>query len=377
MDQIMATDVYVHNLDPFALEFPKALQVGALHLEGIRWYGLAYLTGFLLGYWVIRRMARLKTTPMKLDEIADFVTMIAVGTMVGGRLGYCLFYAPHLLAEFTSSPPFWGVLKVYEGGMASHGGILGVILICIWYARKRGYDPFHILDLVTFGGAVGFFFGRLANFVNGELYGREAPAGLSWAVKFPQEMFAWTRDNLTRLIDISPAVEKLGTIQTSHGETVTLTADTWRNWVQNYRGDTQSWMLVNDVIEKLVHATQNHQTKVIEALAPFLTPRYPSQLIQAVLEGLCVFIILNIIWLKPRKPGVVSGWFAMLYAIARIIGEQFRLPDAQIGYEWLGLTRGQWLSIVMFILVTVYFIYALRRPSLPMGGWRSKALRHD
>jgi phosphatidylglycerol---prolipoprotein diacylglyceryl transferase len=362
-------DIYVHNLDPFAFEFPAFLRVGGLHLEGIRWYGLAYLAGFLVGYWVIRQMAKLRTTPMKMGEVADFITMIAVGTMVGGRLGYCLFYAPHLFTDFTSSAPFWGVLKVYEGGMASHGGILGVIAVCVWYGRRRGIDPFHVLDLVTLGGSIGIFFGRLANFINGELYGREAPAGLSWAVKFPQELFAWTRDNLTRLMDISPAVEKLGEIQTNNGEVVRLTAESWKNWVQHYRTDSQSWNLVNDVIEKLVQATQTGNAAVTEALAPFLTPRYPSQLIQALLEGLLVFIILNMIWRKPRKPGVVSGWFSILYAVARIIGEQFRLPDAHIGYEWLGLTRGQWLSAIMLVLVTCYLIYAIRRPSKPMGGW--------
>ena len=357
------------DLDPFAIQFPGSFSIGPLHLDGIRWYGLAYLAGFLFGYLAIRYMAKKRTTPMKVDELADFVTMVAVGTMVGGRLGYCLFYSPALLTEFTSSPPFWGVLKVYEGGMASHGGILGIMLVCWWWSKSRGLDVFHTLDLVTFGGSIGIFFGRIANFVNGELWGREAPAGLSWAVKFPQEMYGWTRDNLMKLMEITPAVTELGSIKTANGETVQLTAEAWGNWVQHYRTDVQSWNLVNEVVEKLINATQTGQTKVVAALEPFLTARYPSQLIQSLLEGFFVFLILSLIWLKPRKPGIVAGMFGLCYAIARIIGEQFRMPDAQIGYQWLGLTRGQWLSVGMLLFAIGFTYVAWRRPTKPIGGW--------
>ncbi len=365
----MAHDVYVHNLDPFAIEFSEGFNIGSFPLEGIRWYGLAYLAGFIIGYFTIRAMAKRKTTPIKIGEVADFITMVAFGTMIGGRLGYCLFYAPQLLIDFSLSPPFWGALKVTEGGMSSHGGMLGVILVCVWWAKTRKIDVFHTIDLVVFGGAMGFFFGRLANFVNGELYGREAPADLSWAVKFPQEMYLWTKESLSKLTEISPAVEKLGEITTAKGEIVKLTADSWKNWVSHYRTDGQSWNLVNEVIEKLILATQTGQTQVIEALAPFLTPRYPSQLIQSLLEGLLVFILLNIIWLKPRKAGVVSAWFGIFYAVARFIGEQFRMPDAHIGLQLWGLTRGQWLSIGMLLLVFGYLFWAMRRDAKPMGGW--------
>ncbi len=365
--------VYVHDLDPFAIQFPEAWRVGSLHLDGIRWYGLAYLAGFVFGFLIIRHMARRGTTPMKVSEIADFITMVAVGTMVGGRLGYCIFYSPQLLIDFTSSPPFWGVLRVYEGGMASHGGIMGVIAVCVWWARTRKMDVFHTLDLVTFGGALGIFFGRIANFINGELWGREAPAGLSWAVKFPQEMYNWTRDSLTKLLEIGPAVEALGQVKTAQGEVIQLNADLWKNWVQHYRTDVQSWNVVNAVIEQLVVSIQNGATNVSQALAPFLTARYPSQLIQALLEGLLVFVILSILWLRPRKPGLISAGFGLLYAIARIIGEQFRMPDAHIGFQWLGLTRGQWLSIAMFAAIIGYAFYALRRKSEPMGGWGLKS----
>lgn len=369
----MNADVYVHNLDPFAVQFGEnGFRFLGFHLEGIRWYGLAYLAGFIIGYFTIRAMARRKTTAMKENEVADFITMVAFGTMIGGRLGYCVFYAPHLLFDFASSFPFWGALRVSEGGMSSHGGMIGVILVCIWWARSRKMNVFHTIDLVVFGGAMGFFFGRLANFVNGELWGREAPAGLTWAVKFPQEIYGWTKDNLTRLSDIAPAAERLGEIHTSKGEVVKVTAESWKNWVQNYKTDVQSWNLVNEGIEKIIVAIQNANVEVTQALAPFLTPRYPSQLIQSVLEGLLVFIILNFIWLKPRKPGVVGAWFGILYAVARIIGEQFRMPDAHIGFQLWGLTRGQWLSIGMLAMVIVYLIWSMRRPTQAMGGWDIK-----
>ncbi|MBX7231166.1 MAG: prolipoprotein diacylglyceryl transferase [Bdellovibrionales bacterium] len=363
------TNTFVHDFSPFAIKFPQALQMGTLHLEGIRWYGLAYLAGFISGYWVIRFMIKQGTTTMKKDEIADFITTVAIGTMVGGRLGYCIFYAPHLLTDFSSSPPFWGVLKVYEGGMASHGGILGVVLSCLWWAKKRKVNLFHILDLVTFGGSLGIFFGRLANFINGELWGREAPADLTWAVKFPSEIYSWTKESLNKLMEISPAVDALGKISIN-GEPIQVNSLLWKNWVQNYRTNMNAWNMVNEVIEKMIQATQSGQQEVIAALAPYLTPRYPSQLIQAGLEGLLVFFILSVIWLKPRKPGIVSAWFGILYCMARIIGEQFRMPDQQIGFQWLGLTRGQWLSVVMLALVLVYMFYVRSKSTSPMGGWK-------
>lgn len=360
---------YVHNIDPFAIEFPATFHLGGIHVEGIRWYGLAYLAGFLFTYLAISFMAKKGTTTMKVIEVGDFITLGAVGVMVGGRVGYCLFYAPSLLLDWTLSPPFWGVLKVYEGGMSSHGGILGVMAVCWWWSRSRKIDFFHVLDLVALGGGVGFFFGRIANFINGELWGREAPAEISWAVKFPQEMYGWTKDHLDRLAEIAPAVESLGSYINQKGETVQLSSGLWKSWISHYRTDVGSWNSVNEVIEKLIWATQNGQVQVAEALAPFLTARYPSQLIQSVLEGLLVFICLAIFWRKKRRPGTVAAGFGVGYAIARIIGEQFRMPDAQIGFQALGLTRGQWLSVGMLVVAIVFAWFAARRKSQPMGGW--------
>src|SRR5690606_2859466 len=105
------------------------------------------------------------------------------GTLIGGRLGYCLFYKPELLISFSSGFPFWGVLEVHKGGMASHGGILGIMVACWLFARREKIPTLHAIDVAAFGGQWGVIYGRIANFINGELYGREASEGFKWAVK--------------------------------------------------------------------------------------------------------------------------------------------------------------------------------------------------
>lgn len=346
---------YVHNLDPFAIQFTEHF--------GIRWYGLAYLAGFIAGYWAIMIMTRRGGTLFKADQVADFITYVAIGVLAGGRLGYCLFYSPELFTSFDSSFPYWGVLKVNEGGMASHGGIIGVMLVCLAYARYHKLPFLHCLDLTVFGGALGFFFGRIANFINGELYGREAPADLSWAVKFPSEMTLWVQNQWDKLAGLKPAVDALGELKVN-GQTVPVNSTIWQGWL-----DSGSRPQIYDTIEQLILQVQAGNAKVTEALAPALTPRYPSQLIQSLLEGLLVFLVLAWLWRKPQKPGVIGGWFGVLYCVARIIGEQFRMPDAQIGFQLWGLTRGQWLSIGFVLFAIGYLVVAYRRPVTAMGGW--------
>jgi len=353
---------WVHNLSPFAIQFSETF--------GIRWYGLAYLSGFVGGYLALLLMTRKGRTRFQEAQLADFVTYTAMGVLIGGRLGYALFYSPDLFTSWDSHFPFWGVLKVNEGGMASHGGILGVMGVCYIYARRNKMPFWHVLDLTVFGSAIGFFFGRLANFVNGELYGREAPEGFRWAVKFPSEMLAWLSDDSPKLQSLGPAAEAMGSFQSSAGQIVTVSAESWAKWVtDSARGDGLARQQVYGVVEALIAAVQSGQTRVIEALAPVLTARYPSQLYQALLEGLIVFLLMVWIWRKPQKTGVMAGWFGTLYCAARIIGEQFRLPDAHIGYQWLGLTRGQWLSVGLLLVAVSWLIYAYRRPAERLGGW--------
>jgi phosphatidylglycerol:prolipoprotein diacylglycerol transferase len=353
---------WVHNLDPFAIQFTETF--------GIRWYGLAYLTGFILGYWAIVFMTRRSNTGFKEEAIADFITYVAVGVLAGGRIGYVLFYAPDLLTSFDNHFPYWGALKVNEGGMASHGGIIGVMLVCYFYARYNKMSARLCLDLTVFGGSLGFMFGRLANFINGELYGRQAPETLKWAVKFPQEMTLWpgTASEYGRLGSLGPVVEALGQIKTASGEMITVTASTWQGWV-DHMADFTYRQHVHEGIESLIRATQSGNTKVTEMLAPILTTRYPSQIYQMFLEGFFVFLILAWIWRKPQKAGVVGGWFGVLYCVARIIGEQYRMPDAHIGYQALGLTRGQWISIAVLLVGIVWLVWAYMGKGPKYGGW--------
>lgn len=351
---------YVHNLDPFAIQFTANF--------GIRWYGLAYLAGFILGYYTILRLTRAGATLFKEDEIADFVTYVAIGVLAGGRLGYCLFYAPDLFFAVDSRFPYWGVLRVNEGGMASHGGIIGVMVVCWLYARAKKISVWHVIDLCVLGSSLGFMFGRIANFINGELYGREASATLAWAVKFPQEMFVWVSKEFTRLRDVAPAVDALGSIHTENGD-LPVNASVWQSWLDSYGRDLNSRSFVHETLEQIIGAIQGGNEAVRVALAPALTPRHPSQLYQMFLEGFLVFVILMFVWRKPQKPGVVSGWFGVLYCVARIIGEQFRMPDAHIGFQLFGLTRGQWLSFGFLMAAIMWLIWAYRSDRPKLGGW--------
>lgn len=343
---------YVHNLDPFAIQITETF--------GIRWYGLAYLAGFVICYYSIVYMIRRGRCRMTEEQLADFITFGAIGVLGGGRLGYALFYSPDLFTSFDSHFPFWGVLKVQEGGMSSHGGIFGVMLICLWYARKIKVSFLHVLDLTVLGASLAFFFGRIANFINGELYGREASAALAWAVKFPQEMVLWLQRDFSRLSNLSPVVDQLKTLPTSTGD-IEVSAKLWQTWLDNYGPDPVARARVSELIENIIYRIQHGDEVIRQALAPLLTPRHPSQLYQCLLEGLFVFLFLIWIWRKPQKPGVVSGWFGVLYCVARVIGEQFRLPDAHLGFQWLGLTRGQWLSVAFVVFALGYLVQAYRR----------------
>lgn len=356
------TSLWINTLNPFVLRFPESWGLGEM---GVRWYGLAYLTGFLLGGWLVAWLSRRGKILVSVDQISDLVTYVALGTMIGGRLGYCLFYQPQLFWTFRSQLPFWDVLAVHEGGMASHGGIAGIMLACWLFARKYQLPTMHLIDLATLGGAIGIFFGRIANFINGELVGREAPAGTWWAVKFPTDMANWSLvtpgggvPQQAQLELLTPAVEKLG-----------VKAVQWADWVKLMRYDVQAEQGVRETLQRLIAATQNGDRAIAEALGPALTARYPSQLIEAGLEGLLVFCVLLWVWRKPRKPGVVAGIFGVVYASVRIIGEQFRLPDAHIGFQALGLTRGQWISFGMLALAVVLLWIWSRRDAAKLGGW--------
>ncbi|MCB0333905.1 MAG: prolipoprotein diacylglyceryl transferase [Bdellovibrionales bacterium] len=344
---------YIHDIDPFAIQLWGNF--------GIRWYGLAYLTGFVLGYLIISWMQKRSLTPLPAKAIGDFVFWIAVGTVAGGRLGYCLFYRPELFVEFTSAPPFWGVFAVNKGGMASHGGMIGIVVACILFARKHHQSPLHLFDLTILAATLGIFFGRIANFINGELVGRICPADFPLAVKFPQDILSWPYYEPQRLAQLADVVALKG-----------VHKETWASWVSQVTTSNQAWNSINSTLEMVVASVQNGNEQLKLALGPLLDPRYPSQLFAALLEGGLIFLILMYVWRKPRKPGVITALFFILYAIGRIINEQFRLPDLHIGYQLFSLTRGQWLSIGLLAAGLVCYFFWSRAKRAPLGGWAKR-----
>ncbi len=332
----------MHSVDPFAIELWQGV--------GVRWYGLAYLGAFLCTFLSVHAMRKKGLSSLGAQDIVDYVSFGAVGALLGARLGYALFYAPGLFGSFSASFPFWDLLSVHRGGMSSHGGFLGVLLACWIFSRKRGFGLLHLLDISVLGASAGFFFGRLANFVNAELYGRVAEASLWWGVKFPTEILRWDFVNKERLRSLEPAVRAFG---------LEDAANNWSYWL----GDTNFYARVWDIKQQLVDAAARGNVQVLEALVPVLNTRYPSQLVQAACEGLGVFLLLSVLvfYVRPRFCGVVAGTFAWLYAVARIFGEVFRMPDDHIGFDLWGLTRGQWLSFGLVLIGAALYWWAFKK----------------
>jgi phosphatidylglycerol:prolipoprotein diacylglycerol transferase len=294
---------YLHNISPYVIRFTDTI--------AIHWYGLAYVLGFYLTYRVMLYLSKKGLSEIKPDKVADFITMVALfGVVLGGRLGYMLLYD---WDNFIREP--WSLFLLNRGGMASHGGIAGVALFLLWYARRNKISWTGLGDTIVCGAPLGIFCGRIANFINGELFGRVTTSRL--AVKFPTELqhedfFAQggTFNSLPPGLHSSP-----------------------------------------DII-----AYFETQPGGVKALEEMLHPRHPSQLYEALGEGLLLSAILLAVRLAyPRLPhGILTGLFFILYAVARISLEFVRQPDS--GSEAImGLTRGQFFSLFM-ILVGAAFI---------------------
>ena len=257
----------------------------------------------------------------RLERVADFVTWAALfGVMVGGRLGYVLFYRPEMLREPLS------ILKVWEGGMSSHGGIIGLFLFTLYYARRHKLSWTNLGDNLVVAAPIGIFFGRCANFINGELYGRAAT--VPWAMQFPKELLepanaAEAERAITACQQIDPSLNSA------------------------------------DAIVAAVH----HNPQVKETLRTILTPRHPSQIYEALCEGVLLFLILWIVRTKFRtRNGVLTGLFFICYAILRIFVENFREPDSSL---ILGITRGQFFSIFLIVIGGAFLLAAAM-------GWTQK-----
>ena len=329
---------YLHQIDPYMIRLwdsPAA---------PIRWYGMAYLAGFVVGYLLVRRVCAVGRSTLSPKHVGDFAVALALGVILGGRLGYVVFYQPSLFFEFSGSMPWWGALAINDGGMASHGGIIGVILASLIYARRHGHSWAHLLDLAAFAAPIGLFFGRVANFINGELLGRVCSADFPLAVKFPQEMTPrfW---NAAKFAQLEAALAERG---------IHLTGS------------------VEQAVPALIDRIQRHDRAVIAAVEPLLSPRHPSQLYAAALEGLVVGAVLLFAWRRPRRPLVIGALFCITYGIVRIVDEFWRLPDDHIAHleaATLGISRGQWLSALVVIAGVALLTAARRRDAQPMGGW--------
>jgi phosphatidylglycerol:prolipoprotein diacylglycerol transferase len=333
---IHLAEAYLHGFDPFAVRFPAGWPLG-----GIRWYGLAYLAGFIAAWVLVRVLAGKHRTAIPARSVADLMIYVLIGVLVGGRLGFCVFYDPRLLVDVTSDFPFWGVLAIHKGGMASHGGMMGVIVACWIFAVRSRISKLHLFDVIALACPPGLFFGRLANFVNAELWGRALPQTVQanppwWSVKYPQEI-----------------LEKSFT-----GEAQ----------LESLRGVVPG----NDLFyANVVQAAADGNQQVVATLRPLLTAYYPSQLIQALTDGPILMAILVLVWWKPRKPGVVGACFLMSYGVMRMLTEFIRQPD--VGVAGLAtplgvLSRGQVLSALMIIAGAVGFVIVSRREVEPIGG---------
>ena len=250
--------MFINNFDPVAFQI--------LSFE-IRWYSLAYITGILIG-WILAKKIFIKNLEIN-KKFDDYITYLIIGIIVGGRLGYILIYNFNYYINNLLD-----IFKIWEGGMSFHGGLIGIIFASIIFAKNNNQNSFLYMDIVALVAPIGIFFGRIANYINSELYG--TVTNVSWAVTFVQV------DNL---------------------------------------------------------------------------PRHPSQLYEALLEGIFLFLIL--IYFRNKflnKPGVISGLFLIFYSTFRFFVEFYRVPDDQLGYMLLNFTMGQVVSLI-FILSGVLLFY--------------------
>jgi phosphatidylglycerol:prolipoprotein diacylglycerol transferase len=270
------------------LTFPKInpvlISFGPL---AVRWYALAYIVGILAGWFYARAIITSPKlwrgpAPLTVLDFDDFVIWITLGIILGGRTGYVLFYnLPHFAAHPLQ------ILELWNGGMSFHGGVAGCFVAIYLFARRRGIPVLSLGDIITAVAPIGLFLGRIANFINGELWGR--PTDVPWAMIFPNG-------------------------------------------------------------------------------GPL--PRHPSQLYEAIAEGIVLFIVLGLMVRAGalKRPGLVSGSFLLGYGVARITCELFREPDVQLGFLWGGLTMGMILCIPLMLAGVAVLTYTLTRDAKPQDG---------
>ena len=304
---------YLHNLDPFIFRIYDNV--------GPRWYGMAYVLAFVFAWLLLRVLARRGYLDLPISALGDFVTWVAFfGVMVGGRLGYVLFYKPEMLRDPLS------ILRIWEGGMSSHGGIIGVVVFTLIYSRRHKLPWTNPGDNLCVVAPIGLFLGRCANFINGELYGRVT--NVWWAMQFPKE-----------LLDVGNAAE----------------ADRALAACQQIDPSIKSADSIIDSVRT--------NPRIADVLRDILMPRHPSQLYEAALEGVVLFAILWFVRTRFRTPnGFITGLFLIVYSILRIIVENFREPDAPL----VGMfTRGQFFSFFTVVIGIGFIVWSKQHPTYP------------
>jgi len=342
---------WLHDLSPVFFE------IGGF---AVRWYGLSYLAGFAAAYLLLRFLSKRGATLIPADRVFDAVLTLVVGVVVGGRLGYVLLYDPALLG-LVDGFPFWGVLAVNNGGMSSHGGMAGVA-IAAWKLSRGFKDEsggvvgrcpaLHAMDMCCLMAPAGLFFGRIANFINGELLGKiVATPGQPapwWAVRYPQEIITES----DRLVQTEAQWDEIARVSSRYA----LPDETW------YAG-----------YDRLLSAVQRGDQAAQSAIEPLISARYPTQLMQASLDGLLVGAVVWLIAMKKRTPGVIGSWFLIVYGLGRVPMDFVRLSDAGVA-QFGGVTRGQAYSALMVVIGVVVLIWIKRRGGERLsGGWRQSA----
>lgn len=329
---MLLAESIIHTLDPYVVN---------LGGWGPRWYGVAYVTGFIIGWALLHWMARTKRILLTPPQVSDFIFFGIIGVIAGGRLGHVLLYDQALLWTFTRSFPWWGLLDIMHGGMSSHGGILGVTVAAWIYARRVGVPFLHMIDVAAIAAPAGLSLGRIANWVNGELLGRPLPESWWsnppwWSLKFPTDVLdpAFARSAELALLRRPGIVDPAAPFPDS-----------------------------------LVIACYQGKIEAIEALAPLLVPRWPSQFFQAITDGPILMAVLVIVWWKPRRPGVVAGWFIAAYGALRLVTEQFRTPDHGV-YAIGFMTLPMLISLAMILAGAALAMWSSQRAGAArIGGF--------
>jgi phosphatidylglycerol:prolipoprotein diacylglycerol transferase len=290
--------IYFHDIDPIAI---------SLGPVKVHWYGIMYLLAFASAWWLGRRRISQGRLPgVNAEGFSDLLFYSMLGVVLGGRIGYMLFYAT---SDFLANPAI--LLKVWEGGMSFHGGLLGVLAAAAWWSRKHKLHFFDTMDFVAPLVPLGLGFGRIGNFIGSELWGKYTQSG--WGVIFPNGLPA------------PFSGMDMGQLQAAY-----------------LRGELNMFA------------------------------RHPSQLYEALLEGLVMFVVLWCYSAKPRARYTLSGLFALLYGVFRFSVEFVRMPDngIYVAFDWL--TRGQLLSIPLIVLGVVLLVMSRRAPTLqpvlPVAG---------